>query len=170
MRTTTIFGVTGKSCSGKSSFCVKFTTTHGLYVSIDELCHQELEKRRVDVCELFGLPLTASRREIGEKAFTNRDKYDVLVQWTWPPVEKTVLDIIELSREDVYLDYILLPLAKTIWDKCDVKILVEAPKELRTRRALERDGLTLEQFALRDSKSIEYDKFSFDYRVFTGEA
>lgn len=163
----TIFGVTGKSCSGKSSFCRKFTRNGGVYISIDELCHQVLAEKHDEACALLDMPLSSTRKEIGEKVFTDRAKYDTLVRLTWAPVEKLVLSAIDAAEDDVYLDYILLPLAKSIWEKCDIKILVDAPLETRKQRAFERDNLTPAQFSLRESKSIEYDSFEFDYKVFT---
>ena len=49
---------------------------------------------------------------------------------------------------------------------CDIKILLDIPYEVRKQRAMERDGITEEAFALRDQASLNYDLSDFEY-IFT---
>ena len=46
---------------------------------------------------------------------------------------------------------------------CDIKILLDVPYEVRKQRAMKRDNISKEAFALREKASIEFDKKIFDY-------
>lgn len=173
-----IFGVTGKSGSGKTTFCERACNKYAInpespvHLNVDDFCHLALAANKCEVCNILGLPTDVSRQELGEAVFTNRDKYGKVVAIIWPVVEdllNAAIDNAIFHRRNVYLDYILLPHAKALWDRCDVKILLVADDEERKERAMARDAITEEAFALRDSKSIEYDLDVFDYVIYTGK-
>ena len=57
----------------------------------------------------------------------------------------------------VILDWILLYISK-YFNMCDIKILLDVPYEVRKQRAMKRDNISKEAFALREKASIEFDK------------
>ena len=162
-----IVGVTGKSGSGKSSYCEEQARQlNGVHIDVDEYCRDSLERHKAEVCAAFGLPETATRREIGERAFLDRDKYSEMRDLVWPDAEKAILEEIARCRADgvdALVDFILLPKSKALMDACDATVLVEASQESRKARILKRDGVSEEYFFLREASSMEYDGIEFDH-------
>ena len=62
------------------------------------------------------------------------------------------------------LDYALLPLTK-YFERCDVKILVEAPQSVRCERVIARDNISKEKYEVRDANSVDYTEYTFDYTI-----
>lgn len=163
----TVIGVAGKSGSGKTSYCrEQAEKAGGTHIEVDEVCHDVIERHREELCAIMGMPITATRREIGERAFVDREKYSEAVRLIWPDVEKAVLRQVSECRErdvDVLIDFILLPKSKALMDACDVLVKVDAPLEVRKQRVIERDGISPEYFDLRESTSMDYDGIAFDH-------
>jgi dephospho-CoA kinase len=77
-------------------------------------------------------------------------------------IEKEIDKFINENKDKIIiLDYILLPITK-YFKKCDIKILLDVPQNIRKIRVIQRDNITEEAFMLRDSSSIEYNKSDFD--------
>ena len=74
------------------------------------------------------------------------------------------IDKFLLDNKDkiIILDWLLLPISK-YFEKCDIKILLDIPYEIRKERAIKRDNITEEAFNLREKASITYNENDFDY-------
>lgn len=166
-----ILGICGKSCSGKSTLSSEILSIYGCqaaYLDIDKIGHAVLELNEVKcgLVETFGVGILdeneISRKELGEIVFSSKKEMEKLTDITWPFMQ-TIIDkfIDENSSKIIILDWLLLPKTK-FFDMCDMKILFDIPYELRKERAIKRDHITEEEFALRDSASPIYNANSFD--------
>ena len=72
--------------------------------------------------------------------------------------------LIDNKDKIIILDWLLLPISK-YFDKCDVKVLLDIPYEVRKERAIKRDNITEEAFDLREKASISFDINKFDYVI-----
>lgn len=81
---------------------------------------------------------------------------------TWDYMQQQLDAIIEQKQNTLILEWILLPHSK-YWKQCDIKILVTSDDLIRKNKVIERDSISEEYFAKRDSASIDYSPFSFDY-------
>ena len=90
------------------------------------------------------------------------DKMKQLEEITWNYMKESIDNILSMNKEYVVLDWALLP--KTIyWNKCDFKILVESDYDKRKDKVIKRDNIPEEYFNKRDSASVDYSEFEFDY-------
>ena len=165
-----IIGITGKSGSGKSTFASLLSQKLNCpHIDIDKIGHQALFQPDIlDVlCDKFGKQILDNngkldRKKMGDIIFTNRQKMQDLSNLTWDYM-KEQLDRILLQKHDmIILEWILLPHSR-YWKQCNTKILVTANDEQRKSKVLERDNITEEYFAKRDSSSIDYTPFTFDF-------
>lgn len=72
--------------------------------------------------------------------------------------------LIENKEKIIILDWLLLPISK-YFDKCDVKLLLDIPYEVRKERTIKRDNIKEEVFDLREKASISFDTNKFDYVI-----
>lgn len=170
-----IIGICGKSGSGKSTLANELERVYGYnaaYLDIDKVGHKVLENNEVkeELCKTFGKDVIEngkiSRKKLGEIVFAKREEMDKLSEITWKYMEIEIDKFIknnfnEMKDRIVILDWLLLPLTK-FYNMCDMKILVEVDYEERKKRAMRRDNITEEEFDLRESSSIEYNKEEFD--------
>lgn len=157
-----LIGITGRSGSGKTTLSNKLSKDlDGLHINIDTLFHYELNQVHDDACRVLGLPMTASRKDIGEVLFSNRKKYDKITELTWPRVSSRINKLIN-HADVVILDHILLPHMKVFWNRCNFRILVTASDEVRFDRILKRDGIPEEYLIKREKASIDYKNIYFD--------
>lgn len=165
-----IIGVTGKSGSGKSTFASLLSEKLNCkYIDIDEIGHQSLSQPDIlyKLCDKFGTEIlnengNLDRKKIGNMVFSDKDKMKELEFLTWDYMQKTLDAILLQDDEIVVLDWILLP-QSIYWNKCNLKILVTSNDTDRKNKVLERDNISSEYFDKRDSASINYSYFSFDY-------
>ena len=170
-----IIGICGKSGSGKSTLAHELERVYGYnaaYLDIDKVGHKVLENNEIKekLCKTFGKDVIEngkiSRKKLGEIVFAKREEMDKLSEITWKYMEIEIDKFIKNNSNDmtdkiVILDWLLLPITK-FYNMCDMKILVELDYEERKKRAMLRDNITEEEFDLRESASIEYNKEDFD--------
>ncbi len=170
-----IIGICGKSGSGKSTLAHELERVYGYnaaYLDIDKVGHKVLDNDEIkeELCKTFGKDVIEngkiSRKKLGEIVFAKREEMDKLSEITWKYMEIEIDKFIKNNSNDmkdkiVILDWLLLPLTK-FYNMCDMKILVELDYEERKKRAMLRDNITEEEFDLRESSSIEYNKEDFD--------
>lgn len=165
-----IIGITGKSGSGKSTFASllsqKLKCKH---IDIDKIGHEALFQPEIlnTLCDKFGTGIldengNVDRKKMGDIVFTQRHKMNELSDLTWAYMKKTLDEILSKSDEIIILEWILLPHSK-YWKKCNSKILVTSDDTKRRNKVLERDNISEEYFNKRDSASIDYTPFKFDY-------
>ena len=167
--------VTGKSGSGKSTFARYVATIHDCaYIDVDKIGHDSLIQEDVihGLCqnfgnEILGLDGKIDRKKLGKIVFNDKSKMEILNDLTWQYMERTIDLRIQQVTKPVVIDWILLPNTK-YWELCDVKVLVEADIAKRKQVVIERDNISEDYFDSRDSASIDYSPYTFDY-VFSND-
>lgn len=165
-----IIGITGKSGSGKTTLASLLSQKLKCkYIDIDKIGHEALFQPEIfdSLCEKFGRGILdengkIDRKKIGNIVFSQKQKMQELTDLTWNYMKRVLDDILAQSDEIIILDWILLPDSK-YWDKCDLRILVTSSDIKRKQKILERDNISEEYFDKRDSASIDYSTFKFDY-------
>ncbi len=151
-----IIGLSGKSCSGKN-YVGKHIAGKGFEVwDLDRKAEEIREEKRDEIIKAFG---TEDRREIGKIVFSNPEKRKALENIIYPELEKRIKDH----------DGILVINGATIhragMDKlCSFLIYTDAPYEVRLFRAMMRDGVSAEEFKLRDQAQADVDPKDNAYR------
>ena len=169
-----IIGITGKSGSGKSflasELAKKLNCSH---IDIDKIGHQATNNPNtvIKLCDFFGTEIlnedkTVNRKKLGNIVFADKSKMDILTELTWDYMQEQ-LDAILLKLENantdfVILEWILLPQSK-YWNACFRKFLVTANHNSRKETVLKRDNISEEYFEIRDSASIDYSNYNFNY-------
>lgn len=168
-----IIGITGKSGSGKSTLAKHLETIrkNTIYVDIDKIGHQvnDNENVKMELRKNFGdfifVEGKISRKRLGNIVFNSDEAMKLLKDITWFEMKKIIEEIIFLNQDrDIILDWALLP-STELFKKCDIKILIDAPYEIRLERTIQRDNITENKFKQRESKSVDYDQFEFDFIV-----
>ena len=155
-----IIGITGKSGSGKSTYAEKLSKQNGYFIiKIDDIGHKVLEYDDVKskLLEIFG---TTDRKQIGDLVFTHRHLYENLSNLVWRDMKKEIDELLAV-HDNAILDWILLPHTR-YWKLCDKKILVVANESERKSHVINRDHISAEYLAKRDSAGINYDNIDFD--------
>ena len=165
-----IIGITGKSGSGKTKFGTLLSEKLKCkYIDTDKVCHQAFfQPETIKIlCDKFGTGILdekghVDRKKVGEIAFVQKDKMEVVVDLTWGYMQKEVDNILQQDDDIIILDGNLLPNSK-YWDKCDYKILIKSDDDQRKQKIIERDNVSAEYLEKREAAGIEYSVFEFDY-------
>lgn len=167
--------VTGKSGSGKSTFARRLSSVYDcVYIDVDEIGHDSLIQE--DVIhglfqnfgnEIIGADGKIDRKKLGKIVFNDKSKMEILNDLTWEYMERTIDSLIQKTTKSVIIDWILLPITK-YWDISDIKVLVESDIAKRKQVVVFRDNISEEYFDERDSASIDYSSYNFDY-VFSND-
>lgn len=166
-----IIGITGKSGSGKTTLSSLLAEKLNCdYINIDKIGHKSLLQPEIAnaLCENFGFSIkdefgNLDRKKIGNIVFADKSKMEILNKLTWDYMQQQLDTIISSCTNDfIILEWVLLPQSK-YWKLSNTKILVDAPNSLRKTMVIERDHISEEYFDKRDSSSIDYSNFEFDY-------
>lgn len=165
-----IIGITGKSGSGKTTLASLLSEKLNCkHIDIDKIGHEALYRSEIfDILiQKFGPEIldengNINRKKIGNIVFTQANKMQELCDITWDFMQQQLDLILSQEGEIIVLDWMLLPNSK-YWAKCDCKILVTSDTTERKARIIKRDNISEEYFDKRDSSSIDYSQFSFDY-------
>lgn len=165
-----IICVTGKSGSGKTTFSsILSQKINCKHIDIDKICHEALLHPEIKqkLCDEFGLEIldkdgTLNRKKIGNIVFSNKDKMNILTNLSWNYMEKAIDKILLQNDKFIVLDAILLPYVK-YWNMCYLKILIESDDIMRKNKVINRDHISEDYFDKRDSSSINYSSYKFDY-------
>ena len=167
-----IIGICGKSGSGKSTLArniKELSSKKVVHLDIDKVGHNALtyDEAKEELVKTFGKDVLnnniVDRKKLGDIVFNSRDEMSKLTDITWKYMQLEINRfLIDNKDKVIILDWLLLP--KTdYFDKCDIKILLDIPYEIRKMRAIKRDNISSEAFNLREKASIDYDKTKFDY-------
>lgn len=161
-----IIGLTGQTGAGKSTVCA-FIKEKAIAVIDCDMVSREVTEKGSSVlkklAEAFGADVlfedgSLNRRLLAEKAFSSKEKTQLLNSITHPEILKAIKEKInEHSSENILLD------APTLFESgadklCDKIIAVVADENLRKSRITARDNLTEKQVSLRLSAQKD-DKF-----------
>jgi dephospho-CoA kinase len=158
-----VIGLTGKSCSGKNE-AGNILGQAGLEVwDLDRIAHRGLEENREAVAAVFGPG--ASRASIGKVVFSDPEKRKQLEDILYPWLGKKISAWKDANPDGVLVINGALLHRAGFHLMCDAVIYVDAPFDVRLKRALGRDGVTEEQFRLREGSQDDVDYRVVDYVV-----
>lgn len=168
-----IIGICGKSGCGKSTLARILVESYdnAVHLDIDKVGHKALMNEEVknELIKSYGKDIltgkSIDRKKLGEIVFNSRLEMKNLSDITWKYMQIEIDKfLIENKDKIIILDWLLLPISK-YFDKCDVKVLLDIPYEVRKERAIKRDNITEEAFDLREKASISFDINKFDYVI-----
>ncbi len=168
-----VIGLTGTTGAGKSS-CSKIAEDLGYKViDCDKTARKATEKGTEGLkalAEVFGKEIlladgSLNRKALAAKAFASKEKTELL--------NKTLLPfIVMLLKKEIKGGYVLLD-APTLFesgmnDICTKTVAILADREVRLKRIIERDNLTIKEAETRVSagKPYEFYKQKTDYVIF----
>ena len=168
MRNFTIIGLTGPTGSGKSTVSSFFEKRGFVIINADELARKALLPDSVclkQLCCVFGDDIlntdkTLNRPKLAERAFSSKEKTQLLNDITHPWV---FLQVLKICRENIDSGRNLILFdAPVLFESnsdilCDKIVSVIAPKEVRLDRLIKRDGLSSEQIEKRMSAQNDDD-------------
>ena len=166
-----IIGICGKSGSGKSTLARQIIkhNNNAIHLDIDKIGHQVLliPEVKKELVKSFGDCIiqenNISRKKLGEIVFASRMEMKKLSDITWDYMQIEIDNFLSENKDNiVILDWILLYISK-YFNMCDIKILLDVPYEVRKQRAMKRDNISKEAFALREKASIDFNIKDFDY-------
>lgn len=151
-----IIGLTGQSGAGKTTVSVTFEKKGYFIIDCDVIAHEVVSSNKECKCQLveaFSRNIlddheVLNRKKLAKVVFHDKSKLKRLDEIALPFILKTVVDKIKYLNS-VGVKKILLD-APTLFEAgaetlCDVVISVIADKEVRLKRIIERDGLSLEE-------------------------
>ena len=156
-----LIGLMGRSGSGKTTVSLLFKELNPNFfvVDVDKIGHKAYTDKTVKdkMLKYFGSGIfnqdsSINRKKLADIVFNNSNMmqklYDALIK----------------KHDYIILDYALLPLTK-YYDMCDIKILVVSSYSSRCKRVTIRDDISPNKYAERDSNSVDYSSYSFDYVI-----
>lgn len=166
-----LIGVVGKSGSGKSYLARKLSEhiENSIWVDIDKIGHSSLTDNNIkaNLVNHFGVEIlnngVIDRKKLSNIVFNNKEALNYLNNLTEGYIKSQINNIILLNKnKTVILDWALL--AETeFFELCDIKILVQASKDLRAERVIKRDSVDINKFEAREKASYSYDNLDFDF-------
>lgn len=166
-----LIGVVGKSGSGKSYLARKLSEyiENSIWVDIDKIGHASLTDNNIkeNLVNYFGVKIldngVIDRKKLSNIVFNNKEALNYLNNLTEGYIKSQINNIILLNKnKTVILDWALL--AETeFFELCDIKILVQASKDLRAERVIKRDSVDINKFEAREKASYSYDNLDFDF-------
>ena len=160
-----VIGLTGKSCSGKNVVGQILSDAGYLVWDTDAMCHDGLIENKDAVISVFGEETGLDRKKIGKVVFSDPSKRKALEDILYPWLRRQVTGWKNSNHGGVlFLNGALLYRAGFA-DLCDCVVYVDAPYEVRLQRAMERDGVTGEVFALREKSQQDVDFRTVDYGI-----
>lgn len=166
-----LIGVVGKSGSGKSYLARKLSEyiENSIWVDIDKIGHASLTDNNIkeNLVNYFGVKIldngVIDRKKLSNIVFNNKEALNYLNNLTEGYIKSQINNIILLNKnKTVILDWALL--AETeFFELCDIKILVQASKDLRAERVIKRDSVDISKFEARERASYSYDNLNFDF-------
>ena len=164
-----LIGITGKTGCGKSKIGKELASKlNYLYIDIDKIGHEAIKDDFIvkELCKEFSSEIlddnkNVDRKKLGNIVFSNKDKMDILTNITWNYMDNR-LDNILKNNNNCILDWALLPSVK-YFNMCDIKILITSEDIKRKEKILERDNISKEYLEKRETNTLNYSKFKFDY-------
>ena len=156
-----IIGICGKSGSGKSTLSKTLIEYNKniIHLDIDKVgrCALLIEEVIKELVKNFGEDILIGekidRKKLGDIVFNSRSEMQKLTDITWKYMQIEIDKFLFENKDKIIiLDWLLLPISK-YFSKCDIKLLLDVPYEIRKERAIKRDNITSEKFDLREKSS-----------------
>ena len=168
-----IICIIGKSGSGKSTITNMLYSIDNSFVIIDgdKVSHDVLKiddvknKIKIEFGNVFDNNFNIDRQKLRSIVFNNQEKLKFINELSWKYMEKIIDNIIDNNKDkNIIIDWLLSPLTK-YFNYSDLKILVDAPYDIRMARVLIRDNISSIDFKMRDNASPIIDKEKYDYII-----
>lgn len=166
-----LIGVVGKSGSGKSFLARKLSEyiENSIWVDIDKIGHSSLTDVNIkeELINHFGISIldngVINRKKLSNIVFSDKKELEFLNNLTEKYIIKEIEKIITSNKDKiVILEWALLTETR-FFELCDIKILVEASKDLRAERVIKRDNVDISKFEAREKASYSYENLNFDF-------
>lgn len=168
-----LISIVGASGSGKS-FISKMLCDFKdniLIIDIDKIGHEVLtyDSVKEELIKAFGKEIikdnSVDRKALSSIVFNKKEEMDKLTDITWKHMEEYIDKYIQDNKDKIIiLDWILLPKTK-YFNLSEIKIYVDAPFEIRLKRAIKRDNISYEKFIEREKAKLDYSNCKFDYFI-----
>lgn len=140
-----IVWLTGGSGSGKSVLAALFRENGYKIIDADKIAREIVRPHKAalgEIIDAFGEDFlnpdgTLNRQKLSHAVFSDGEKLEVLNRITHKYIIEEMLSEAEGEKNAVYD----APLRNTFGVPCDKTLYITAPKEVRTLRIMERDGL-----------------------------
>ena len=168
-----IICIVGKSGSGKSTITNMLYSIDNSFVIIDgdKVSHDVLKiddvknKIKLEFGNVFDINFNIDRQKLRSIVFNNQEKLKFINELSWKYMEKIIDNIIDNNKDkNIIIDWLLSPLTK-YFNYSDLKILVDAPYDIRMARVLIRDNISSIDFKMRDNASPIIDNEKYDYII-----
>ena len=168
-----IICIVGKSGSGKSTITNMLYSIDNSFVIIDgdKVSHDVLKiddvknKIKIEFGNVFDNNFNIDRQKLRSIVFNNQEKLKFINELSWKYMEKIIDNIIDNNKDkNIIIDWLLSPLTK-YFNYSDLKILVDAPYDIRMARVLIRDNISSIDFKMRDNASPIIDNEKYDYII-----
>ena len=166
-----LIGVVGKSGSGKSFLARKLSEyiENSIWVDIDKIGHSSLTDVNIkeELVNHFGIDIldngVINRKKLSNIVFSDKKELEFLNNLTEKYIINEIEKIITSNKDKiVILEWALLTETR-FFELCDIKILVEASKDLRAERVIKRDNVDISKFEAREKASYSYENLNFDF-------
>ena len=162
-----VIGVTCKYCSGKSYVTSLFNLPT---VDVDKLGYGAMEKAKEEVIATFGASIVTpqgevDRKSLGKIVFNDNEELTKLEKLLHPHMQQEVFKLLKehagRGERGVVINAALLKRMQLDL-LCDYICYIYAPRLLRYRRAVARDGATIASFL-----KMERSQRDIDYKYLT---
>lgn len=151
MTRSVIIGLTGPSGAGKTTIASLMSSMGCFVVDADKVARNvvELEQCKQKLIDEFGKDIYSSgqldRKELAKRAFATFDATKKLNEITHPYIVQQIRTLVHESKS-LYDDIIVID-AAVLFESgldsiCDKVVAVLAPKEVRLKRVMNRDGMS----------------------------
>ncbi len=120
-----------------------------------------LKKKHQKNIEAWDVKLEIDRKKLGELVFSDKQKLNKLNELVFPFVKAEILKIIELNRKHFDIIFLDAPtlIESTLCEVCDKVIVVIAKRDLRLKRVILRDGISLSQAENRFNSQLSDEEY-----------
>lgn len=151
-----ILGLTGKTGAGKSMVCSKLREEGCYIIDADKVAREILYAGSPvikKISETFGEDIVkydgeVDRKLLAQRAFSSREETEKLNAITHPAIREKILDEVETAKIEEYevciIDAAAL-LECEIKNDCNFIAVVFAPNDIRLKRIIERDSLSVSE-------------------------